>query len=90
MLDPKGNFQLPFPPEQLPPPPFLHSCYQMNYNKPIIINDNICYIEGDSDNSGDYDPCKTRWVWAPHFLKVEQLGRLLQMENVAFMHAWKV
>jgi hypothetical protein len=42
----------------------------MNYSKPIIINDNICYTEGDSDNSGDYDPCKNRWVWAPHFLKV--------------------
>ena len=42
----------------------------MNYNKPIIIDDNICYTEGDSDNSGDYDPCKNRWVWAPHFLKV--------------------
>ena len=42
----------------------------MNYNKPIIINDNICYTEGDSDDSGDCDPCKNRWVWAPHFLKV--------------------
>ena len=42
----------------------------MNDNKPIIINDNICYTEGDSDNSGDYAPCKNRWEWAPHFFKV--------------------
>ena len=35
-------------------------------------------------------PVKTDGYGRRTFLRLEQLGRLLQMENVAFMHAWKV
>jgi hypothetical protein len=37
-----------------PAAPCPHSCYLMNDNRPIIINDNIFYTNGDSDNNGDY------------------------------------
>ena len=35
-------------------------------------------------------PVKTDGYGHHTFLRLEQLGWLLQMENVAFMHAWKV
>ena len=34
-------------------------------------------------------PVKTNGYGRRTFLRLEQLGWLLQMENVAFMHAWK-
>ena len=85
-LDPRQHFQRPLSPDHLPPLPLLHSCYLMNDSKPIIINDDVELVA----ILVTIIPVKTDGYVHRIFLRLEQLGWLLQMENVAFMHTWKV